>query len=101
MIFDKIEHKLVDLVKRHLKITNEIAHTDEHLDLITLVSYDGKIIFSHKLDLNGLYEIFRDRMEQESFYAKIEEELSDEQFLSDIDSHIASLERDTSLDDIG
>ena len=98
MIFEK---QLISLIRKHLKITNEIVHTDDLLDLITLVSYDGKIVFSHKLNLNKLYEIFRDRMEQESFYAKIEEELDDASFLSDIDSHIASLERDTSLDDIG
>lgn len=65
MIFEK---QLISLIRKHLKITNEIAHTDDLLDLITLVTYDGKVIFSHKLDLNPLYSIFKERLEDEEFY---------------------------------
>ena len=94
-----LEQKLVGLIKKHLKITNEIV--DEPLTLITTCSYDGYIVMKHSLSLEDLYTKFRDRMEQEAFEKLIDEELQDEQFLSDIDSHIDSLERDTSLDDIG
>ena len=74
MIFEK---QLISLIRKHLKITNEIAHTDDLLDLITLVTYDGKVIFSHKLDLNPLYTIFRDRMEQEKYYEELNRDLDD------------------------
>ena len=99
MIFDKLEHKLVDLIKRNLKITNEIV--DEPLTLITTCTYDGFVVMKHSLDLERFYTLIKQRLEDEEFARLIDEELDDEQFLSDIDSHIASLERDTSLDDIG
>ena len=85
-----LEQKLVSLIKRHLKITNEIVN--DPLTLITTCTYDGYIVMSHSLDLEQFYSIIKERLEDESFYAKIEEELDDAQFLSDIDSHIASLE---------
>ena len=72
MIF---ENQLINLIRKHLKVTNEIAHTDDLLDLITRVTYDGKVIFSHKLDLNPLYHIFRERLEQEAYEKESNEDL--------------------------
>jgi hypothetical protein len=64
-MFEHLERKLISSIRKHMQVTNEIAHTDDTLDLITTVSYDGYIVFSHKLDLNPLYEIFKERLEQE------------------------------------
>lgn len=74
MIFEK---QLIGLIQRHLKVRNEIAHTNDLLDLITTVSYDGKIVFSHKLDLNPLYSIFKERMEDEKYWEEMNKELED------------------------
>jgi hypothetical protein len=76
-LFDKLERKLISSIRKHMKVTNELAHTDDMLDLITTVSYDGYIVFSHKLSLNELYEIFKERLEQEKLYEEINRDLED------------------------
>jgi len=67
-IFDSVERKIISKIRKHLRVTNEIAHTGDMLDLITTISYDGYIVFSHSLSLNELYEIFKERMEREDIY---------------------------------
>ena len=61
-ILDSLERKIISKIRKHLRVTNEIAHTGDMLDLITTISYDGYIVFSHSLSLNELYEIFKERM---------------------------------------
>ena len=76
-LFDKLERKLIASIQSHLKVSNEIAHTGDDLDLITTITYDGYKVFSHKLDLNPLYDIFKERLEYESFLEEMNKELKD------------------------
>ena len=55
---------LLDKFSRHLTVTNEV--NEESFTLVTKISYQGKVLFSHEMGLTPLYEMFRERLQKES-----------------------------------
>lgn len=52
---------LIDKFTRHLTVTNAVD--EEAFTLVTKIAYEGKTLFSHSMDLQPLYDIFRERLE--------------------------------------
>jgi len=62
MIISHLESAAIKLIKDKFSIHTKIVDTEEAMELWVYSVYDGKIIHSHKQDLDPLYRAFKDRL---------------------------------------
>lgn len=62
MLFDNLERKALDLIKKKFYIETELVDTDTELSLVVRSIFDGRVVTSHTQDLLPLLEAFEKRM---------------------------------------
>ena len=60
-----IPDRIIDKLAAHFSVDNHIETTPEKDYLVTEVKFKSKILYTHRLDLEPLYESFASRIDKE------------------------------------